>query len=809
MSNSKEYTVAWICAIHTEYVAAQALLDERHKAPEYVSPNDNNHYTLGKFGKHNVVIAVLPDGEYGIIAASSVAKDIVHTFSNIRIGLVVGIAGGAPSLTHDIRLGDIVVSAPRDGKGGVFQYDFGKTIQNQSFHSTGFLNQPPKVLRAAVAGLRAQYEVEGHQLRDTINGGLKRKPRLWKKYQRPDPATDHLYKSDVIHVQQGTSCAVACGDSPSTLVSRDERTEDEDDPTIHYGLIASANQLMKDAEIRDKLAEEMDVLCFEMEAAGLMNDFPCLVIRGVCDYSDTHKNNHWQGYAAMAAAAYAKDLLSQIAPTQLEMERKVVDVLDSFQRTILGTQDAMQRLEFIHQNQQIDRWLHPPDPSTNFNKALQLRQKGTGSWLLKHPAFNKWTTKPGSFLWLHGIPGCGKTVLSTTVLEELRQRLACRPLLYFFCDFNDAMKRTLEQIVRSLISQLYYQQKTSQASLERCFSSRNEGRSQPSCEALCNTFVDMIKGASEVWILIDALDECTTRSGHWTEGILPWMAYIFQLEGTNIHLLITSRLEQDIQASISDWNFNKDIISLQSEIVADDIRAYVRARIREDTELKRWQFRPDVQREIEINLVDRAHGMFRWVACQLDALANYLDYRSLRNTLATLPKTLDETYDRILQKIPDEYIESSIRALQFVTFSKRPLSVKEVRDAIAVDPEYEPHFDRKNRMPDPREILRHCSGLVVFVSIDKNDDDSDDDSDDDYDDDNDNVLDQVLQLAHFSVKEYFTSMRILAKFGGNFEEATMIQKTMLYMNFHLHTMLPHTGWTIRSSAENETNIYTN
>src|SRR6185437_4265232 len=100
-------------------------------------------------GKHNVVIAVLPDGEYGTTSAAVVARDMLHSFPNIRIGLMVGIGGGVPSSKHDIRLGDIVVSAPRDGKGGVFQYDFGKTIQDQVFRNTGFLNQPPALLRAA------------------------------------------------------------------------------------------------------------------------------------------------------------------------------------------------------------------------------------------------------------------------------------------------------------------------------------------------------------------------------------------------------------------------------------------------------------------------------------------------------------------------------------------------------------------------------------------------------------------------------------------------------------------------------------
>src|SRR5271168_2397440 len=141
MSNLNDYTVGWICAISTEYVAAQAFLNEEHEGPEYVSPNDNNDYTLGKIGKHNVVIAILPGGEYGIASAAIVARDMLHSFPNVRIGLMVGIGGGAPSQKHDIRLGDIVVSESRDGMGGVFQYDFGKTIQGQSFHTIGFLNQ--------------------------------------------------------------------------------------------------------------------------------------------------------------------------------------------------------------------------------------------------------------------------------------------------------------------------------------------------------------------------------------------------------------------------------------------------------------------------------------------------------------------------------------------------------------------------------------------------------------------------------------------------------------------------------------------
>ena len=325
---NEAYTVGWICALSTEYVAARVFLDNEHKSPEHSAQHDNNNYTIGRMGKHNVVIAVLPDGEYGTASAATVARDMLHSFPNVRIGLMVGIGGGAPSAKNDIRLGDIVVSTPRDGRGGVFQYDFGKTIQDQTFRETGFLAQPPLVLRTAISGIKADYESDGHQIQEAINNALQTKPRLRKKYHQPDITTDRLYRTHVIHpVNSDASCTTSCSADTSALVFRQARDEDDDNPAVHYGLIASANQLMKDAVVRDKLAREKDVLCFEMEAAGLMNHFPCLVIRGICDYSDTHKNKEWQGYAAMTAAAYAKDLLGRIALNKVQAEKRLSELV--------------------------------------------------------------------------------------------------------------------------------------------------------------------------------------------------------------------------------------------------------------------------------------------------------------------------------------------------------------------------------------------------------------------------------------------------------------------------------------------------
>jgi nucleoside phosphorylase len=333
---NRDYTVGWICALPVEYVAAQEFLDEEHDDPEEISPQDNNDYTLGRIGKHNVVIAVLPKGQYGLVNAATVATDLLQSFPSIRFGLMVGIGGGAPSPANDIRLGDIVVSSSKDENGAVCQFDLGKRIQNQEFQITSFLSQPPQILQTATSGLQAQYRRKGHQIHKTICNILRKNPRLWEEYKRPDEATDILYSSDFIHENSKGTCCPATSCSMNAIMQRSVRAKHEDNPAVHYGLVGSANELMRDASTRDKLSKEKGILCFEMEAAGLMNRFPCLVIRGICDYSDTHKNKIWQGYASMTAAAYAKDLLYRVQPSKVEAEQKLGKLIIDGQYQLLN-----------------------------------------------------------------------------------------------------------------------------------------------------------------------------------------------------------------------------------------------------------------------------------------------------------------------------------------------------------------------------------------------------------------------------------------------------------------------------------------
>ncbi|KAL2783368.1 nucleoside phosphorylase domain-containing protein [Aspergillus keveii] len=257
----------------------------------FVHNHDFNVYQLGSMAGHNVIIASLPYGEYGTASAARVASDMLSSFPNIRMGLLVGIAGGAPSPKNDIRLGDIVVGVPTDGENGVLQYDFGKAVQERKFQVTRMLDPPPMLLRNAASTLRNSHRLNKHRIHDEVDAVLERYPLL-KEFQRP-PSADRLFKSSIVY---------------------DANNRYHESCLVWYGTIASANRLIKDATIRDELTTEKNVLCFEMEAGGVMNHFPCLVVRGICDYSDTHKNDSWQGYVAMVAAVYAKRLLQTIPP---------------------------------------------------------------------------------------------------------------------------------------------------------------------------------------------------------------------------------------------------------------------------------------------------------------------------------------------------------------------------------------------------------------------------------------------------------------------------------------------------------------
>ena len=297
-----DFVVAWICALPHELAASRAMLDEIFEAPKHHGRGDENTYTFGRIAGHYVVMSCLPAGKYGLVSAGIVAKDLKRSFPSVRYGLMVGIGGGIPTIDNDIRLGDVVVSKPTDGHSGVVQYDMGKILADGTFERRGHLNEPPPLMLSAIPKLQAIHEAQAPRISEFLEEAFTKFPKLREKYSRPADA------------EQG----------------RPLPTPDAQ-PMVHYGLIASGNRVIASKEDTDRLLmENKGILCVEMEAAGLMNTFPFIVIRGICDYADVHKLDTWQRYAAITAAAFAKEFLCEVPV----LDRPQPDITEENYKTV-------------------------------------------------------------------------------------------------------------------------------------------------------------------------------------------------------------------------------------------------------------------------------------------------------------------------------------------------------------------------------------------------------------------------------------------------------------------------------------------
>ncbi|KAG5827097.1 hypothetical protein H9Q74_002807 [Fusarium xylarioides] len=744
LDSPDSYAIAWIAALPIERAAAEAMLDEEHAAPSGFTRHqtDANVYTWGCVGEHNIVIASLAAGVYGTTSAATTASSLLASLPSIRVGLLVGIGGGIarPDDDRDIRLGDIVVSQPGGVTGGVCQYDLIKARSGNRRERKGFLGRPPTVLLNALASIQADHERKDSKVPCFLEQMLEKYPRMGKRskknpgYAHQGFENDRLFTASSSHVP-GPDCR---GCDAAEEVQRDPRSTT--DPNVHYGTIASGNTLVKDAAARDRIAADVgeDCICFEMEAAGLMNHFPCLVIRGICDYADSHKNDRWQRYASATAAAYAKELLAYVPAAEVQETKRALEVLqlvplqiDDVQQTTVATKAAIDSIRPDLRTDKIKRWLCPPDPFTNASHARKLRHEGTGAWLLKNPVFQEWHSGSRRHLWLHGLAGCGKTVLSATVMDHLAKGND-RLILSFFFDFSDTTKQAVDGMLRSLAFQLYQGGAGCAGLLDGSFQAHQDGRDQPTTKTLEDLVCKMLAVQKKVSIVLDALDESTTKG-----ELLLWIKdVVSRPELRHIQLICTGRPEAEFLRDIPSWIGDKNHLVLDEQAINADIRSYVTAQLSQRHDFQAKRLPQDLLELIRSKIGDGTDGMFRWAACQLDSLARCPSRSAIETALDRLPQDLKETYRRMIECIPTELKTDAIRLLQFLVHSERPLKLAEAKEVIATQIENESRgFDIRRRPFCDTDVLAYCPSLVTIV----------------------HATDKELHLAHFSVKQYLLS----------------------------------------------------
>ncbi|KAH0494711.1 hypothetical protein TgHK011_008302 [Trichoderma gracile] len=728
-----KFQVGWICALPEEAAAAGEMLDEKFGTLKEQDSSDTNSYTLGRIGKHFVAIAVL--GQYGTTSATAVATNMSRTFSrSLRIGLMVGIAAGIPSSGHDIRLGDIVVSCPGGTCGGVVQYDIGKLGKDGKLMRTGSLNAPPRSLLTAVATMRAVNMTEDPKYLAYMEKAIHRNERTRKTFGRPDVSTDRLFRADCEHPVTASTCD---GCLPEWEQPRIARKDDE--AKIYYGTVASGNAVIKHAATRDQLGRETGALCFEMEAAGLMMDFPCIVVRGICDYADSHKNDKWHGYAALAAAAYAKELLDYVPSADLDTEKLVIEVCQimsgQIQEVNRGLELAFrQREEQHHEN--IGRALaqelqdcHQAFKTSTYEAYKNVnpkREEGTCRWVLDNVLYHHWRgSDRHDLLWITADPGCGKSVLARSLADRDLVTSSPISICYFFFKDNE-YQDSLATALCALLHQLFgLQPQLLRNALPEW--RKNGTQIKEEIDALWRILdaVVLDEAFTSTIFILDALDECQTDH----QGLLVQKLVHFYTEKHSVtrqnwlKFLLTSRPYANIQNGFRSATESFPEIRIRGEDENEQIHKEINfiVKIRVEQLAQEFDLAWETRQKLEEQLLRMRHRTYLWLHLAMEEIRTMLRIswepeKLIQNLAKLIPDSVDAAYEKILQRVPRDARRLVKSTFQIIISAWRPLTIPEL--AIALGAAMADWRRAASAGLEPRglaENIRQLCGLFVFI----------------------------------------------------------------------------------------------
>lgn len=313
------FEIAILCALPVEADAVLSIFDEdwdenADGQPYDKAVGDPNAYTTGLVGRHNVVLAHL--GNMGNVSSASAAASFRWSFPNIKLALIVGILGVVPfdpketGITRKTErvLGNVIISE------GIVQYDFGRQYSNRFVVKNTLRDaygRPNLEIRLLLAKLKSKtYRKRLQQKMAEYLKLLEIKDGLEYKY--PGKEFDLLFPLGYRHIADDKECDVCC--DKSKPIKRTRLQQGLVNPMVHFGIVGSGNSVIKSSEDRDIIATANNLVGFEIEGSGVWDNLPCVIIKGACDYADSHKNKAWQPYAAATAAACMKAFLGQWVP---------------------------------------------------------------------------------------------------------------------------------------------------------------------------------------------------------------------------------------------------------------------------------------------------------------------------------------------------------------------------------------------------------------------------------------------------------------------------------------------------------------
>ncbi|WDK17851.1 hypothetical protein CGRA01v4_09136 [Colletotrichum graminicola] len=429
-----------------------------------------------------------------------------------------------------------------------------------------------------------------------------------------------------------------------------------------------------------------------------------------------------------------EDIDELVIHLSLALQLLQQDVTDRMQDEIEDTRAVLNLVRASQLSSEIRNWLKAPDASIDFNDACNKKNPGTGLWFIKSPSFVSWLEHPRSFFWLKGFAGCGKSVLCSTAIQHAFRHRRFNPkvgIAFFSFTFADEGEKDTSAMIRALLLQLSSQLGVTNTALARLY--ERHRTTTPSDQAFLGCLRQLVRDFLDIYIAIDALGE-SPREKH-RDAMLQALSDIRAWQEPGLHILVTSRDEIDIRDALG--AMPEEVVVMKNDGIGKDIASFVSQHLRDNRRLRKWQKH---YARIEQVLTEKANGVFRWVECQLKALANCLrsEYH-LEQLLQSLPQTLDETYERMLRNIPIESKKYARQMLAILCCAVRPLTVPELIDAMAVEVgAATASFDAKRKLEGIDDFQQLCPGFTEigwgrYSKI------------------------ANLHIAHFSVQEYLES----------------------------------------------------
>ncbi|EJT73965.1 hypothetical protein, variant [Gaeumannomyces tritici R3-111a-1] len=763
-----DFEIAIICALTQEADAVKALFDERwdgHGQDGYGKvAGDPYSYACGRIGRHNVVVPHMTG--MGKANAANVATNCGRSFPGVKIALVVGVCAGVPSVSggpgqkKDVILGDVIISQ------GVVQYDFGRQTDAGFYTKVTpleSLGKPITEISSLVAMLKSRDDrkrllQDMSEYLDVLQGEEDLEPGY------PGVEQDWLFEPSYRHTKPTKKCEDIC--DRTKLVRRD-RLQGPNPPTpeVHFGLIASGDKVMKSARQRDKIIRDHNVVAFEMESAGVWDVIPCVVIKGVCDYADSHKAKSWQKRAAAAAAACMKAFLIRLEPFKIrEADGGGSSTFAQPRATEAGAsgnaRDSYTSRTNVQNPCPVDsrelqaclQSLSFPQMTNRFHD-IQPAEDNTCLWLLRHRKYRAWADLEHSILWIMGKPGAGKSTLMKYALDNHPQLPGVAKDDIVFSFFFHARGHDLQKSPLGFwLSLLHRFLELAPAPLahvvqtylrkQATHGKHKEGKwqwHQSELHSMFKSVLPDILRARRVLIFVDALDECGKDNA---------LALVSQFNSLlrglptdagfrRFHICFSCRYYPIVNPC--GRHGNQLEINLEEENKSD-IRVYVHS-IMSDRQEQTQQ--PTVQELI----ASRANGVFMWARLAVEKVQELASEghseTKIRNSINLLPRELEEVYRQLAKDMEP----SSIKLIQWICFAVKPITLDELRWAIIIEPndqrrslrecqESEDYIDSADRMK--LQLRKLSRGLAEVSQPDPS-------------------KPGVVQFIHQSVKDFFTA----------------------------------------------------